>query len=171
MKPIILPFDGIMPVINDSAYVAPGAAVTGDVVIGEEASLWFNVSIRGDVGKIRIGARSNVQDNSVVHITGGLETIIKDEVTIGHGCILHSCHIHDNAVVGMGSTLLDNSVVETEAMLAAGSLLTPGKIVPSRQLWAGRPARYVRDLTDNDVAEFGRLYREYVRVSRIYLKS
>ena len=170
-QPIILSYADKTPIIHETAYIAPGATVTGDVTIGAEASVWFNVSMRGDVGPIHIGDRSNIQDNSVVHNTKGLECHIGAEVTVGHGCILHAVTIHNRALIGMGSTLLDNVVVEAGAVVGAGSLVTPGKTVPAGQLWAGRPARFVRDLTEEDIQTFARNYQEYVRVSREYMKA
>lgn len=162
--PIILPFNGISPVISDTAYIAPGAVVTGDVTIGEECSVWFNATLRGDVGDIKIGARSNVQDGSVLHMTSTTQgTYIGDDVTIGHMALLHSCTIENECLVGMQSCILDNARMETQSMLAAGALLTPGKVVPSHQLWAGRPARYVRDLTPEEIAFFKKSADNYVR--------
>ena len=163
-QPIILSYADKTPIIHETAYIAPGATLTGDVTIGAEASVWFNVSMRGDVGPIHIGDRSNIQDNSVVHNTKGLECHIGQGVTVGHGCILHAVTIQDRALIGMGSTLLDNVVVEAGAVVGAGSLVTPGKTVPAGQLWAGRPARFVRDLTAEDVQTFARNSQEYVRV-------
>lgn len=172
MKPIILPYKGIVPQIDETAYIADNAAITGDVHIGAESSVWFNVAMRGDVGDIRIGRRTNIQDGSVVHITGSTHGVtIGDEVTVGHMAMLHSCIIADRCLVGMQSCLLDNSRMEEGSMLAAGSLLTPKKVVPSGQLWAGRPAKYVRDLTEEEVAFLSKSADNYVRVSRDYLSD
>jgi carbonic anhydrase/acetyltransferase-like protein (isoleucine patch superfamily) len=170
MKPIILPFKNIYPRIHETAFIAPGALVAGDIEIGAESSIWFNVSMRGDVGGIRIGARSNIQDGSVVHMTSTTQgTYIGDEVTVGHMALLHSCTIEDRVLIGMQSCVMDDVCVQSEAMVAAGSLVTPRTVVGSRQLWAGRPARYVRDLTDEEVAHLRKSADDYVRCSRAYL--
>jgi carbonic anhydrase/acetyltransferase-like protein (isoleucine patch superfamily) len=153
---------GTMPTIADDVYIAPGAHVIGDVVIGETSSIWFNVLVRGDVNEIRIGNRSNIQDNSVVHVTeGGSGTYIGDDVLIGHMVLLHACTIEDGALVGMGATVMDNVTIGKGAMVAAGSLVTPGKQVPAGQLWGGRPAKYMRDLSDDEIANNARLCHGY----------
>lgn len=169
-KSIILPYEGILPEIHETAFIAPGAVVTGDVIIGEQSSVWFNSTVRGDVGDIKIGDRTNIQDGSVVHITRTTQgTYIGDDVTVGHMAMLHSCTVEDQCLVGMQSCLLDNAGMETQSMLAAGSLLTPGKVVPSHQLWAGRPARYVRDLTVEEIAFFKKSADNYVKNSLGYM--
>ena len=170
MKPIILPFKNIHPTIHETAFIASGAVVAGDVHIGAESSVWFNVSMRGDVGDIRIGARSNIQDGSVVHMTSSTQgTYIGDEVTVGHMALLHSCTIEDRVLIGMQSCVMDDARVETNSMIAAGSLVTPRTVVPSGQLWAGRPARYVRDLTTQEIAHLVVSADDYVRCSRGYM--
>lgn len=170
--PIILPYLNYKPDIAPSAFIAPGAAITGDVIIGDEVSVWFNVSMRGDVGAIRIGDRSNIQDGSVLHMTRGQsDMIIGADVTVGHMAMLHSCVIEDECLVGMQSCVLDNARMEKHSMLAAGSLLTPGKVVPSGQLWSGRPARYMRDLTAEEIGFFKKSANNYVRTSRDYLQK
>lgn len=170
MTSIILPYKDTDPDIAPTAFIARGAVVTGDVTIGDKSSVWFNATLRGDVGDIKIGERSNIQDGSVLHMTSTTQgTYIGHDVTIGHMALLHSCTIEDECLVGMQSCLLDNSRMEYQSMLAAGSLLTPGKVVPSHQLWAGRPARYVRDLTPEEIAFFKKSADNYVQVSRAYL--
>lgn len=170
MKPIILPFKNIHPTIHETAFIAPGAVVAGDVHIGAESSVWFNVSMRGDVGDIRIGSRSNIQDGSVVHMTSTTQgTYIGDDVTVGHMALLHSCTIEDRVLIGMQSCVMDDVLVETGSMVAAGSLVTPRTVVPSGQLWAGRPARYVRDLTDEEIVHLSKSADDYVRCSRGYM--
>lgn len=166
----ILPYKSIVPTIHDSVFVAPNAAVIGDTHIGAESSVWFSVTIRGDVNKIRIGKRSNIQDSAVVHVeTDGHATHIGDHVTIGHSAIIHACTIEDLALVGMQACVLDGAVVESKALVAAGSLVGPGKVIPSGQLWAGVPAKYIRDLTDQEMAFFEISAERYVRLSREYL--
>ncbi len=138
------PFQGIQPTVHDTAFIAPGTQVIGDVHIGAGASLWFNCVARGDVHVIRIGARTNIQDGSIVHVTGGrFGTFVGDDVLVGHQCVIHGCRIENESFIGMGSTVMDGCVVERGAMLGAGSLLAPGKVIKAGQLWLGRPARYV----------------------------
>lgn len=167
---IILSYKSILPKIHESVFVAPNAAVIGDTEIGAESSVWFSVTIRGDVNKIRIGKRTNIQDGAVIHVeTDGHATHIGDNVTIGHSAIVHACTIEDLALVGMQACVLDGAVVESKALVAAGSLVGPGKVIPSGQLWAGVPARYVRDLTDKELAFFEISAERYVKLSREYL--
>jgi len=154
-SPIILPYrgeynpQGISPTISLKAFVAPGAAIIGDVQIGAESGIWFGCVIRGDVNYIRIGERTNVQDGTVIHVTRKTgPTIIGSGVTIGHAVLMHACTVEDNAFIGMRATLMDGVVVESGAQVAAGALVTPGKRVPAGQLWAGSPAKYFRDLTE-----------------------
>lgn len=166
-KPLILPFGGKTPRIHESAFIAPGAVVIGDVEIGPQASIWYNVVIRADINFIRIGARSNVQDGSVIHVEtdygdGGHPAIIGDDVLIGHMAIVHGCTLENRAFVGMGAIVMDGCVIEGDAMLAAGAMLTPGKRLPARQLWSGRPAKYMRDLTDEAIADMQRGVTGYV---------
>jgi gamma-carbonic anhydrase len=151
----IITIDGKSPQIDDSAFVAPGCRIIGDVTIGPEASIWYNCVIRAEVNRIVIGARSNIQDGSIVHCDGpmpgvpdGYPTIIGDDALVGHNVMLHGCVLHDRAFVGLSATVMNGAVIEGDAMLAAGAMLTRGKRVESRQLWAGSPARYVRDLDD-----------------------
>lgn len=149
----IHPFGSQWPQIADDAYIAPGARIIGRVTIGAQSSIWFNCVLRGDVGRITVGARSNIQDGSIVHVTGGrFDTHIGDDVLIGHGCIIHGCHIADHGFIGMGAVVLDGAVVEGDAMLAAGALLTPGKRVRTGELWAGRPAKLLRALSPEEIA-------------------
>ena len=151
----ILTFDGKTPVIHPSAFIAPGARIIGDVEIGPDSSIWYNCVVRGDVNAIRIGARTNIQDGSVIHCDGpdpdrpqGWSTTIGDDVLIGHMAMIHGCDLKDRAFVGLGAVVMNGCVIESDAMLAAGALLSPNRTVPHRQLWTGRPAKYVRDLTD-----------------------
>jgi carbonic anhydrase/acetyltransferase-like protein (isoleucine patch superfamily) len=149
--------------------VAPGAVVIGDVEIGDDASIWFGCVVRGDVNSIRIGAGTNLQDATVVHVSRSTwPTQIGREVTVGHRCVLHGCTLEDRAFVGMSSTLLDGSAVETDAMLAAGSLLTARTRVPRGQLWAGRPARFLRELRPEELASFSERAAHYVALGREY---
>lgn len=148
---IILPYKGVLPTIHPSAFIAANAVIIGDVIIGPDTGIWYGCVLRGDVNIIRIGARTNIQDGTVIHVaTHGSGTHIGDGVTVGHMALLHDCTIEDGAYVGMQACAMDGSVVEKRGFLAAGALLTPKKRVASGQLWAGRPAKYVRDLGDDD---------------------
>ena len=150
--------------------MAPNAAVIGDKEIGAEISVWFSVTIRGDVNKIRIGKRTNIQDSTVIHVeTDGHATYIGDNVTIGHSAIIHACTVEELALVGMQACVMDGAVVESKALVAAGALVPPGKVIPSGQLWAGAPAKYVRDLTDEELAFFEVSAERYVQLGREYL--
>lgn len=166
-EPLILSLNGKTPKIHDSAFIAPGCCIIGDVEIGPEASIWYNCVLRADINHIRVGARSNIQDGSVIHVEsdygdGGHPAIIGDDVLIGHMAIVHGCTLLDRAFVGMGAIVMDGCVIEGDAMLAAGAMLTPNKRLPSRQLWSGRPAKYMRDLTDEAIAGMQRGVTSYV---------
>ncbi len=158
----IITLHGHTPKIHETAWIAPGCRIIGDVEIGAHASIWYNCVLRGDVNAIRIGARTNVQDGTVIHCDSakdgraGWPTIIEDDALVGHMAMLHGCTIRTNALVGLGSILMDNCVLEANAMLAAGAMLTPGKRVESFQMWGGRPAKFMRDL-DEDWAALNRL--------------
>jgi gamma-carbonic anhydrase len=158
------------PVLGADVFVAPNATIIGDVVVGEESSVWFGTVIRGDVFPIRFGARTNIQDGTVVHVTGGhAATTVGDDVTVGHMALLHGCTVGNRVLVGMGSILLDGSVIGDETIIAAGSLVPPGARIPPRSFVMGRPGKIVRRVQDEDLAwvlEAGRLYVQYGRVFR-----
>ena len=163
MSEQIVPYKGIAPKLAGDVYVAEGARIVGDVEIGAGSSVWFNAVVRGDVGIVRIGERSNIQDGSVVHVTGGGNgTFIGDDVLIGHMVLLHDCTLKDRCLIGMGAIVMDRVVVGEEAMVAAGALVTPGKQIEPRTLWGGSPAKYMRDLTDAEIAHNAALCRGYV---------
>ena len=158
-----LPYQGIYPTISPETYVAETAVIIGDVNIGAGSSIWHNVTIRGDVNYIRIGERTNIQDGAVVHVsrvTGG-QTIIGSQITIGHLALIHACEIHDNAFVGMKAMVMDKAIIEPFGMLAAGAVLTPGKVIRSHELWMGTPAKFVRKLTDEDLHRMQENWQEY----------
>ena len=146
------------PALPRAGFIAPSASVIGDVSIGEKSSVWYGAVLRGDVNSIRIGAQTNIQDNTVIHVAktnvGGVAapTIIGDRVTVGHNAILHACTVKDDAFIGMGATVMDGAVVESGAMVAAGALVTPGTVVPTGQLWAGAPAKFMREMTAEEKA-------------------
>jgi carbonic anhydrase/acetyltransferase-like protein (isoleucine patch superfamily) len=163
---LILPYKDIVPKIDPSAFIAANAAVMGDVVIGANSSIWYGVTIRGDVNIIRIGSGTNIQDGTVIHVaTHGKGTHVGDNVTVGHMALLHDCTIEDAGYVGMGAIVMDGAIVQKRAFVAAGALVTPGKIVPTGQLWAGRPAKYLRDLTDDDYKMMDWSGPHYVKVA------
>ncbi len=138
-------FGDARPRVADTAFIAPGAQIIGDVVIGENSSIWYNCVLRGDIERISVGARSNIQDGSVVHVTRKNQgTAIGDDVLIGHLAMVHGCIIENHGFIGLGAIIMDGCVVETDGMLAAGAMLTPGKRIGRGELWAGRPARLLR---------------------------
>nr|WP_310524283.1 gamma carbonic anhydrase family protein [Polymorphobacter sp.] len=168
----IHPFGDLIPNIAETAFIAPGVRIIGDVTIGDESSIWYNVVLRGDVDRITIGDRTNIQDGSVVHVTTRkYATIIGDDVLIGHLAMIHGATLENHAFVGLGAIVMDNCVIESDAMLAAGALLAPGKRVPSRELWAGRPAKYLRMLTDEELARNRAASAGYVTLAKEHQKS
>lgn len=163
--------DGVSPRVHPSAFIAPNAAVIGDVEIGPESGVWFGCVIRGDTNVIRIGARTNIQDNTVIHVDDASPTTIGDDVTVGHAAIIHGCTLRDRAFVGMGSTVLDLSVIEEEGMLGAGGLLTPGKIIGKRELWTGSPAKLRRVMEEEERRSFDRNAVVYRSLAARYRKG
>ena len=166
--PIIMPYHGVWPRLHPRFLVVPGAAVIGDVELAEEASIWFNATVRGDDGPIRIGARSNIQDNTIIHVSDTQPTIIGEEVTIGHGVHLHACVLQDRCLIGSGAIILDGAMVETGAQVAAAALISPGKTVKSGELWAGVPAKKLRDLTEQEIGFIAQNALWYVREMHEY---
>jgi len=168
----LYPFDGKRPELHATAFVAPSASVIGDVTMGEEASVWYGCVLRGDTNWIRIGARSNVQDGTIVHVNAGtMPTEIGTDVTIGHACIIHACTLRDRAFVGMGATVLDKAVIEEGGMLGAGGLLAPGKRIGPNELWLGAPARLVRVMSAEERAGWDRTAAHYVELARRHRAS
>ncbi|ANA39062.1 MULTISPECIES: gamma carbonic anhydrase family protein [Geobacter] len=175
---MIRPFKGMSPQIAPSAFIAETAVVIGDVTIGPESSIWYNVVARGDVNFIRIGARSNIQDLSMLHVTHkkhaddpGAPLVIGDDVTVGHSVTLHGCTIGNGAFIGMQAMVMDNAVVGEGALVGARSLVTEGTVIPPHTLWVGAPAKYKRDLTPDEIAWLRRSADNYVRYSREYLEE
>ncbi|GAB5410397.1 MAG: gamma carbonic anhydrase family protein [Balneolaceae bacterium] len=166
---MIKKFLGKSPSIHNTAYVAHSADIIGDVTMDEESSAWFNVTIRGDVNKITIGKRSNVQDNVCIHVmnqTG--PTIIGDEVTIGHGAVVHGCTIKDRVLIGINATILDKAIIESDVIVAAGTLVPPNKTLESGFLYMGSPAKPVRKLSDEEITSIKKYSQNYVKYSRAY---
>lgn len=160
---MIRPFGGVHPQIPESAYVDVSAQIIGDVHIGDQASVWCNAVLRGDMFYIRIGDRTNIQDNCVVHTrTGSHPTILEDEVTVGHSVTLHGCYVERGALIGIGSIVLDDARVGAQTLVAAGSLISPGTIIPPRSLVMGVPARVKRPLTNEEVIGLEAFWKNYV---------
>jgi carbonic anhydrase/acetyltransferase-like protein (isoleucine patch superfamily) len=165
-KPLIRPVRGIIPQIDPSVFIAENAVIIGDVVIGPQSSIWYNVVIRGDVHSIRIGARSNIQDGAIVHCTyQKAKTTIGDNVTVGHGAIVHGCTLQDFVLIGMGAKVLDHAVVETESVVAAGSVVLERTVVESGWLYAGVPAKKVKPLSPEQIAGLRKYADGYVMYS------
>ncbi|MDA1029234.1 MAG: gamma carbonic anhydrase family protein [Bacteroidetes bacterium] len=163
-------FLGILPTYNASNFIAETASVIGDVHLGADASVWFGATIRGDVHRIRIGDRSNIQDNAVVHVThGSAPTYIGNGVTVGHSAIVHGCTIEDDVLVGMGAILLDLAVIGKGSIIGAGALVTGGIIIPPGSLVLGSPAKVVRALRPDEISSILDFSRNYVRYKNIYL--
>ena len=168
---LILPYKDILPTIDGSAFIAANAAVMGDVVIGANSSIWYGCTVRGDVNIIRIGAGTNIQDGTVIHVaTRGKGTHIGDNVTVGHMAMLHDCVLEDGSYVGMQTMVMDGAVVQKRAFVAAGALVTPGKVVPTGELWAGRPAKKLRDLNEDDFKLMDWSGPHYVRLGQEHKK-
>ncbi|HXN32431.1 MAG TPA: gamma carbonic anhydrase family protein [Polyangiaceae bacterium] len=144
--------NGVRPAVGRDVFIADGAVVVGDVILGDQASVWFGAVVRGDCFPIRIGARTNVQDGAIVHVTGGrARATVGDEVTIGHTAVLHGCTIGNRCLIGIGSIVLDDAVIGDDSLVAAGSLVTPGTLVPPRSVVMGRPARVTRVASEQDL--------------------
>ncbi|KAL7117337.1 hypothetical protein ACP275_03G065800 [Erythranthe tilingii] len=162
------------PVVDKDAFIAPGASVIGDVQVGQGASIWYGSVLRGDVNSISIGYGTNIQDNSLVHVAKSnlsgnvLPTIIGNNVTVGHSAVIHGCTIEDEAFVGMGATLLDGVVVEKHAMVAAGSLVRQSTRIPSGEVWAGNPAKFLRKLTDEEIAFISQSATNYINLAKVH---
>jgi carbonic anhydrase/acetyltransferase-like protein (isoleucine patch superfamily) len=168
----LIPFQGDMPTMHPTAWVAPGAQVIGRVTLCEHASVWYNCVLRADVMPIHVGARANIQDGSVVHVTRGrAATEISDDVLVGHMAMVHGCILKPRAFVGLGAIVMDHCIVGEDAMLAAGALLTPGKEIPAGALWAGRPAAFVRVLTPEEIARNRAGAAGYVELAKLHAAS
>lgn len=165
---MIYPYKDKHPQIDPSAFIADFTTITGDVKIGAESSIWFNTVVRGDVAPTIIGNRTNVQDLCMLHQSPNNPLILEDEVTVGHQVTLHSCIIRKNALVGMGSVILDGAEIGEGAFIGAGSLVPQGKIIPAGKLAFGRPAKVIRDLNPDDIADMERIVREYAEKAAYY---
>jgi carbonic anhydrase/acetyltransferase-like protein (isoleucine patch superfamily) len=160
---LILPFLGIEPIIPESCYLAPGAVIIGDVILGDESSVWFHTVVRGDVNYVRIGRRTNIQDLCTLHVTDGTHPLnIGDNVTVGHGAIVHGCSIEETCLIGIGARILDGAQIGRESVVAAGALISPGTRIPPRSLVMGIPGRVKRTLEDKEVEEIRNSAQHYV---------
>ena len=169
---MIIKYKNIHPKIEKNVFIAPGSYLIGDVKIGSKSNIWFNVVIRGDVEKIKIGKNTNIQDLTMIHCTTkGFGTNIGSNVTIGHNCVIHDCKIEDNSLIGMSSTVLDGAVIEKNAMIAAGSLVTQKKIVRSGEIWSGKPAKFMRKLSNKEINFFKASADNYYKISQEYLEN
>ncbi len=167
---MILRYKNDMPEIDDSAFIAEDAVITGDVKIGKNASIWYKTVIRGDVAPTIIGDNVNIQDQSMLHQSPNNPLIIEDGVTVGHQVMLHSAIIRKNALIGMGTTILDGAEIGEGAFIGAGSLVTPGKKIPPNSMAFGRPAKVIRDVNEDDIKEMDRVRKSYVEKGQLYKK-
>jgi gamma-carbonic anhydrase len=166
---MIRSYKGITPHIAQTAFIEASAQVIGDVHVGEHSSVWFNCVLRGDVHYIRIGHHTNIQDGTIIHVTSGrFATLLGDCVTVGHAAVLHGCTVKDRVLVGIGAIVLDNVTVGEESFIAAGSLVTPGTVIPPRSIVMGAPAKVRREVTDEEVALINRHWQNYVEYKANY---
>lgn len=169
MSGLILPFLNHTPVVHETAWIAPNATLIGEVEIAANAGIWFNAVLRGDGPGIRIGENTNIQDGTVIHVSSGRAgTVVGRNVTVGHMALLHACEVQDDSFIGMHSTVLDGVVVESGAMVAAGAVVTPGKVVRKGELWAGNPAKMIREITEKDLMVFKVSAVHYVELAKAY---
>jgi len=166
---MIKSFQHLQPKIHETAFIAENATVIGDVEIGENSSVWFGSILRGDVNFIRVGARTNIQDGCILHVSAKTHpTILEDEVTLGHRVTLHGCHIETGCLIGIGAIVMDGARVGRNSLVGAGSLVTPDTQIPPRTLVLGSPARVKRELTDEEIKDLEKFWRNYVSYSQIY---
>ncbi|MBI5179591.1 MAG: gamma carbonic anhydrase family protein [Nitrospinae bacterium] len=167
---MIKPYKGVLPTIHPTAFIEDSAQVIGDVVVGEDSSIWFNAVVRGDVNYIRIGKRTNIQDGCIVHVTHDTHpTALEDDITVGHSVTLHGCTIRSRVLIGMGAIILDGAEVESDCVIGAGALVTEGKKIPSGWLAIGAPAKPVRQLTPEERAKLLVSAGNYIRYKKDYL--
>lgn len=167
---VIKPYRGIFPKVHPSVYLSDNVYIIGDVEIGEDSSVWFGSVVRGDVNYIRIGRRTNIQDNSVVHVTHDTyPTVIGDNVTVGHRVVLHGCLLGNNILVGMGAVIMDGVEIEDYVLVGAGALITPKKRIPSGVLVAGVPAKVIRDLKEEEIRLIQESAENYVKYKNEYM--
>lgn len=166
---MILSFGDKRPVIGDRVFLAPSADVIGQVTLAEDSSIFFQCVLRADINSISVGARSNIQDQTTIHVASDLGTVIGADVSVGHGCIIHACTIGDRVLVGMGTVIMDGTQVGDDCLIAAGSLLPKGKVFEAGSLIMGNPARATRKLSADEIAGLAKLAAKYVHVKDVYL--
>ncbi|KAA9017022.1 gamma carbonic anhydrase family protein [Niallia endozanthoxylica] len=165
---MLIPFKEKKPTVHETAFLAPGSYLIGDVQVGKETSIWFNAVLRGDEDVIIIGDRCSIQDNTTIHLFEGAPVVVEDEVTVGHNVILHGCTIKKRCIIGMGSTILDGAVIGEECIIGANTLIPSGKVIPPRSLVMGSPGKVVRELADKDLELIQLSIDTYVEKSYMY---
>lgn len=161
---LILPVEGKLPIFGNDCWLAPNATIVGDVVAGDECTFWFNAVVRGDVNSIKIGNKVNIQDGAVIHCTyKKTQTIIGDRVSIGHNAILHGCIVEDEVLIGMGAIVMDGAIIGKNSIIAAGAIVTQNKVIPPNTIWAGNPAKYLKDVDEKNADVFLRTANNYVK--------
>jgi carbonic anhydrase/acetyltransferase-like protein (isoleucine patch superfamily) len=165
--PVILPVKGISPTLGNNCFIAPNATIVGDVECGDDCSFWFNAVVRGDVNSIRLGNKVNIQDGAVIHCTyQKTKTVLGNNVSVGHNAIVHGCTVHDNVLIGMGAIVMDNCEIGSNTIIAAGAVLTEGTVVPSGCIYAGVPAKKVKDISQELISgEIDRIANNYLMYS------
>ncbi|ASZ10032.1 gamma carbonic anhydrase family protein [Chitinophaga pendula] len=165
--PVILPVKGVLPQLGENCFVAPNATIVGDVITGSDCSIWFNAVVRGDVNSIRMGDKVNVQDGAVIHCTyEKTQTVIGNNVSIGHNAIVHGCTVEDNVLIGMGAIVMDNAYIERNTIIAAGAVILEGTRVESGTIWAGVPAKKVKEINKEAThGEIDRIANNYLMYS------
>ncbi len=167
---MITSFKSITPTIHSTAYISHDANIIGDVEIAEDASVWFGSVLRGDVNYIRIGARTNIQDQTIVHVSSkGLPTIVEENVTVGHRVTLHACYVESGCLIGMGAIVMDGARIGKNSLVAAGALVTPGTLIPPNSLVIGSPAKVKRELTEAELAQLEWSWKNYVELKNQYI--
>jgi carbonic anhydrase/acetyltransferase-like protein (isoleucine patch superfamily) len=167
---LVREYAGKAPRLGERVYLAETAAVIGDVLLGDDVSVWYNSVVRGDCHYIRVGARTNIQDNCAIHVTEKNPTVLEEEVTLGHGAIVHGATVKRRALIGIRATVLDGAEVGESAFVGAGALVTPRTVVPPRTLWLGAPARRVRDLSDAEVEDLKHFHANYLGCKQEYFR-
>ncbi|MBP6686497.1 MAG: gamma carbonic anhydrase family protein [Lacibacter sp.] len=165
--PVILPVEGVFPKFGDDCFIAPNATIVGDVIMGNECSVWFNAVVRGDVNSIRLGNKVNVQDGAVLHATyQKTKTIVGNNVSIGHNALVHGCTVHDNVLIGMGAIIMDNAIINSNSIIAAGAVVLEGTVVEAGSIYAGVPAKKVKDISQEMIhGEINRIANNYIKYS------
>lgn len=158
------------PKIHESCFIAENAVIIGDVEIAEDANIWYNCVLRGDINSIKIGAKTNIQDGTIIHVSRGekFATVIEEEVTVGHSATIHGCYIEKGSLIGIGAIILDGARIGKNSLIAAGSLVTPNTSIPEKSFVVGSPARVKRKLNDEEIADLQKFWKHYIQVSEIY---